>query len=324
MVTTGLVNSTYSGYCDFVIPAAGTSRSSVNATFKKTLYNVSLSKKFGDSVMAYATVGSSYRMPSPRAEPGMPSSLLFPNPESATSYEVGVKTNLSRNLKFNVAAFQIEYQGQLTKFQGIKFYDITNPDKPGLTGVTSYFNTNARVRGIEAEISARPIDGLSIDANLSYAQIKSKGGLVPCNGSTALTFDHPINYCPAVAGQKVNPSPEFQATVSASYERPITSTLGGYIRTNVNFQGESQNYGISTVPTKSYAIVDLFAGLKGNDDSWEIGAYAKNLFNVKRVLASNPVNALYSFGAADLGYQQVSLNLPSEFGVMLRYRFGSR
>ena len=118
-----LVNSNYPGFCDSPLPANAISQTDLSDnSYSKTLYNFSLSHKFTDDVLVYATTGSSFRSGLPAIfNPGLPSSLLVPAPESAKSYELGVKASFGRGFKANLAVFQLDYQGKLTTFEAIPY-----------------------------------------------------------------------------------------------------------------------------------------------------------------------------------------------------------
>lgn len=332
--STGLVNSTYSGFCDFNIPAGSSNFSQSNDDkYSATIYNVSVSHKFSEELLVYATTGTSFRSGLPAiANTGLPRDLLSPKPEKATSYEVGVKTSFSRRIRVNADIFQIDYDNQLTTFQGVPYYNSTQ-NQTNLTNTAFYRNVNARVRGAEVEIATKPLDHLSLDANLSYSKIKSRGGQVPCNlpNGPAITAANPINFCASPKGQVLNTQAPFQTTVNGSYDIPVTSFADGYVRFNVNYQGRNPNFGNFTnngesLQTKAYALVDLFAGISAHDGSWDLGIYAKNAFN-KTVELNRAVllNNIYPpYAAAAVGYNNVGVNLPREIGVTLRYAFGSR
>ncbi len=205
------------------------------------------------------------------------------------------------------------------------------------TFVAFYRNIDAQVRGFELELAAQPIDNLSLGANISYSQIKSKGGLIPCNDGVArpLTAANPMNFCPSVKGEVLNQSPPFQATVNGSYSVPLSGSLEGYFRFNASYRGENPNFRNFGKPdatgkivyrkTPAYAIVDLFAGLTGNQGGWDLGVYAKNVFDKQVELNRSAVtNSVFPLFAAPAGYDTVFTSRPREIGVTLRYAFGSR
>lgn len=335
-------SATYPGTCDVNVPAgSGNSNFSTNPTYTKALYNFSLSHKFSDDVMVYATTGSSYRSGLPSlGSVGLGADLLLPRPETAKSYEVGVKTTLANSIVVNASIFQIDYKDQLTQFEGIQYWNPVGTGRIDTTSLAFYRNIDAQVRGFEVEVSTKPTDNLSLGANLSYSKIKSKGGLVPanpgdCAGTVALNAANfaagtQINFCPSAAGQVLNQSAPFQATVNGEYTLPLGS-LDGYFRFNLNYQGKNPNYGNFPTAgvfksTPSYAILDLFAGINGDDAAWNLGVYAKNIFDKQVELGrSTPVNTIYSpYAVAPGGYDVVRASIPREIGITARFAFGSR
>jgi iron complex outermembrane recepter protein len=243
-------------------------------------------------------------------------------------------------LHINAAAFQIDYQDQLTQFEGIQYWNPVGAGKIDRTSLAFYRNVNSRVRGFELEIAAEPTENLSLGANVSYSKIKSKGGLLPanpgdCAGTVPLNAANfaagtQMNFCPSAAGQVLNQSAPFQATVNGSYSVPL-GPVEAYLRFNLNYQGKNPNYGnfstagvFKAVP--SYAILDLFAGVAGQKGAWNLGFYAKNVFD-KQVENSRvaTLNNIYSpYAVAPGGYDVVRTSLPREIGVTARFSFGSR
>ena len=330
---TGLVNSVYAGFCDALIPAGvGNSTQRNNNKYTDALYNFSLSHKFTDDLLVYATTGTSFRTGLPAINnAGLPSNLITPEPETATSYELGAKYSFSSALRVNAAIFQLDYKNQLTTFEGVNYFNTVS-GRVAATSLAFYRNIDAQVRGFELEIAATPIKNLSLGANLSYSKIKGQGGSVPCNDTTRpITAANPINFCQSPKGQVLNTQAPFQATLNGSYEVPITESFGGYLRFNVNYQGKNPNFGnFKTGPTAfkstpSYAIVDLFAGITGGDGNWNLGVYAKNVFD-KDVELSRlaTANTVFPFYPAPDGYDVVRSNAPREVGVTLKFAFGSR
>lgn len=329
---TGLVNSVYAGYCDALIPAGvGNSTESHNDKYKDTLYNFSLSHKFSDDILVYATTGSSFRTGLPAINnTGLPSNLLVPKPETAKSYELGVKTSFGRKLRVNAAVFQLDYKDQLTTFEGVSYFNAVTGNV-AQTSLAFYRNIDAKVRGFELEIAAEPVDNLTLGANLSYSQIKSQGGNVPCNNpAVAINAANPINTCASPKGQVLNTTAPFQATINGGYSLPLAGSFDGYFRFNLNYQGNNQNYGNFRTggafkQTPAYAVLDLYAGLTGGEGAWDLGFYAKNVFDKQVELGRvATLNTVYPLFAAPSGYDVVRTSLPREIGVTLRYAFGSR
>ncbi|TVV74759.1 TonB-dependent receptor [Sphingomonas solaris] len=328
--------------CEVPIPDGfRNARQADNNKNTDSIYNISLSHKFTDDFLAYATHGTSFRTGFPAVNNfGLPNSLVSPDPETAKSYEIGAKAEFGRRLRISAAIFQLDYKGQLTTFEGVPFFSSTSL-RVARTNLAFFRNVDARVRGAEVEIAARPIDGLSLGANFSYSKIKSQGGAGPCDNGTVtaanpngdLSTANPVDFCPIAKGVVLNTQAPFQATFNGGYEVAVTDYLGGYVRFNVSYQGKNPNFG--NFPTTvgatrtfrkvgDYAIVDLFAGLTGDKSGWEIGAYAKNVFDkVVEQSRLRAVNVYPNFAAAT-GYDVVRTTRPREIGVTARYAFGSK
>ncbi|WP_162527150.1 TonB-dependent receptor [Sphingomonas solaris] len=306
-----------------------------NDKYSEALYNFSLSHNFMDDLLVYATTGTSFRTGLPAINnPGLPADLVTPDPEKATSYEVGFKASIGRRLRVNASAFQIDYKNQLNTFQGTQYFNTVSAAR-AQTSVAFYSNIDSRVRGVELQIDARPVQNLSLGLNLSYSKIKSQGGIVPanpgdCAGTAPVTAANPINFCPSAKGQTLNTQAPFQASINGGYELPITSAIGAYVRFNANYQGRNPNFGNFRTAsgfrgTPSYTVVDLFAGLTGDESIWDLGIYAKNAFDKQAELSRvATINSVFPSFAALGGYDVVTTSRPREIGVQLRYAFGSR
>ena len=313
------------GYCEVTQPALVFPAEIHDDKYKDTLYHFSLSHKFTDDLLVYATTGSSFRTGLPAINnTGLPANLLVPEPETAKSYEVGVKASFGGRFKVNAAVFQLDYKDKLTTFEGVPYFNAVT-GRAAATSIAFYRNIDSRVRGFELEIAAQPIDNLSLGASASYSKIKSRGGTVPCNNPTGPVINaaNPINFCPSPEGQVLNTTAPFQAAVNGSYNVPITDAFEGYFRFNVNYQGKNPSFGNFPTAgvfrqTGSYAIVDLFAGVTGREGVWDLGFYAKNVFDkqveIARVRTPNSVFPLF---AAPSGYDVVRSSLPREIGVTL-------
>ncbi len=328
-----VASTAYPGTCDAVVAAGvGNSTQHNNDQYTAALYNFSLSHKFTDDVMVYATTGSSFRTGLPAINnTGLPANLVTPLPEKAKSYELGIKTTWGRKLHINASVFQIDYGNQLTTFEGVQYWNTVS-NKASTTSIAFYRNINSRVRGFELEVAAQPTDRLSLGANVSYSSIKSQGGLVPCNDTAqpAVSAANPINFCNSPKGQVLNQVAPWAASANGSYTVPLGS-FDGYFRFNLSYTGSNPNYGNFATAgvsrsTPAYAILDLYAGVAGEKGVWDLGFYAKNVFDKQVELSrNNTLNNVYSsWAGAPSGYNTVSVSAPRELGVTLRYAFGSR
>jgi len=132
-------------------------------------YRVSLDYRFSPGVLAYATVSTGYKAGGVGPRPFNAAQARGFGPEKLTSYEIGLKTDLfDRRLRLNLAGFYNDFKdAQLTLLSCPQF------GGPGPCALPQNAG-NAEVKGVEAELFARPIDGLQIDASASYIDWKWK------------------------------------------------------------------------------------------------------------------------------------------------------
>lgn len=152
-------------------------------------YRVSLDYRFSPEVLAYATVSTGYKAGGVGPRPFNAAQARGFGPEKLTSYEIGLKTDFfDRRVRLNLAGFFNDFKdAQLTLLSCPQF------GGPGPCALPQNAG-NAHVKGVEAELFARPIDGLQIDASASYIDWKWKcvnpavvgGASGPCSSDPAV------------------------------------------------------------------------------------------------------------------------------------------
>lgn len=152
-------------------------------------YRVSLDYRFSPEVLAYATVSTGYKAGGVGPRPFNAAQARGFGPEKLTSYEIGLKTDLfDRRVRLNLAGFFNDFKdAQLTLLSCPQF------GGPGPCALPQNAG-NAHVKGVEAELFARPVDGLQIDASISYIDWKWKcvnpavvgGASGPCSSDPAV------------------------------------------------------------------------------------------------------------------------------------------
>ena len=148
---------------------------------------------------------------------------------------------------------------------------------------------------------------------------------IPCAPPVVPTGTAQIAQC--TLSQSAGRAAPFSGNFQAEYTRPVMDGMNGFVRTLVTFYGNSTNDAANLLDDyKSYAISNLYAGVRSDNGAWEITAYAKNLFNTLRVLDRSAIAASVRNvnGIPASNYRQISTNDPREFGLSFRYAFGSR
>ena len=187
--------------------AAGTGSGGIlpPGTYKKTYneftYTAIATYRPTSDLTAYAKIATGY------VAGGILGAIPY-DPEKLTSYELGLKTELfDRRLRANLAAYYMDYKDLQTQ----TFQD----------GVQRFENAGkARIWGWEAEFTAVPTDGLTLEANVGYQKFKYKEYLSAAAGGGVID----------VADEaRQTYSPKWNLRFSGQYNFPEFSTGGHFM-----------------------------------------------------------------------------------------------
>lgn len=165
-----------------------------------TDWDASLTYEFAPNASAYAKASTGY------LSGGVLGGLTFA-PETIRSYELGLKSDLfDQRLRLNVAAFRAEREN----LQVLSF----NPQRG-----TFLANGGSRTqKGVELELTAVPVDGLTLTANYGWVDFGS-------SGNTRVL------------------APESNAYVSGQYDfRPFTN--GSYLSFRLDASWQDERFGL--------------------------------------------------------------------------------
>lgn len=331
---------------------------------KKWIYSGSIQYNFTPDLMVYANTGTSYRVgPSifNNAVGKSPLQLSFLNlqPESSTSYEVGLKSSwLDNKLIFNVSLFHQKFDNFPYKItNGVFFLDTAFPGgvpTPSVGNSAQYgASVPVTVKGIEGELTWRPSSRFNLGIVATYTDGQIKNGVVPCND---LNGDHVPDTSvatPTVAqlqaayganrigsctvNQRSAYQSPFSATVQAEYKMPVTDSIELFTRGLFTYYGSNKvDPTLAFDDLDSYGLLNLYAGLRADDGAWEINLFARNVFDTVRASRFTlpqatsfqqlqpPTFRTAAGNTLTSTYSQVTTNLPREFGINLRFALGSR
>ena len=124
-------------------------------------------------------------------------------------------------------------------------------------------------------------------------------------------------------------APKLSGSVQGEYSMPLADKADGFLRGLVIWKGNSQGAAANPVDSvKAYALLNMFAGVRDPDGAWEVSVFAKNLTNTHRVLtrSGTPLTTQLTGSRLNLAsnYYGITTTAPREFGVNVRYAFGSR
>jgi outer membrane receptor protein involved in Fe transport len=127
--------------------------------------------------------------------------------DTLTNYELGFKTKWGGGLTLNGALFWQDWKNFQYSFLGENsFTEIHN-------------GPNARIKGVELDMSWRPVRGLSITGSAAYTDAKVRSNVCEFDDPTGVCA--PPNTVVAPAGTRLPVTPKFKASATGRYEFPI-------------------------------------------------------------------------------------------------------
>ncbi|MET0366435.1 MAG: TonB-dependent receptor [Sphingobium sp.] len=234
-------------------------------------------------------------------------------PETVDAFEIGLKTDLFANrLTFNLALFRSEDSGYQAN-QSILVDTSTGP-------IARQYLTNAgdvRTQGVEVDIRARPVEGLSLTAGATYDDAKFRnytGGQCPYLEGTVAN----AGVCD-LSGRQLTGVSKFVYNVSANYEFPVgdfagfdtLGYLGGDYSHRSSFSGALNTDPYARIP--AYGLANIYVGLREASGKWDLKFWVRNLFDkLYFTNASVDTATTYTYG--------VSLGDPRFIGGTLSWK----
>ena len=243
----------------------------IGGVFNKTkpTYSIGLNYEPTDAILVYAKHSTGF------LSGGIYADLAFA-PETAKSYEIGVKSELlDRRVRLNVTAWKVDYTNAQASTSG---QAIMRPDLP----IAVVTNGKLKAQGIEIDANVVPFAGFSVGGTLGYTDVKLR------DPNPALADGYDI---------KPTGQPKFAGTVNAQY---VTPPLFGdatlLLRADMTFQSKTRVIGghgvIEDYPVfapyefqPSKQLVNARIALRDVDlggANVEIGLWSRNLFDNKK------------------------------------------
>ncbi len=264
-------------------------------TFRNFSYRLGVEYHVNRRVMVYASYATAFK------GGGWTTRLTVPNfntttfeplpaptfePEKAKTAEIGLKSELlNRRVRLNVAVFNTDYDNIQLTFQN------------GSSPVTAN-GGDGRIRGVEFEINAAPIEGWTIDASGGYldAEYRSVLAGVPLTGS-----------------EKFVNTPEWSLQAGTAYT--VETGVGAFIpRVDWNYVSKIYNDEANTelLAAPAHSIFNGSVTYRYPGGNWELQAGVQNIFD-KRYIASGYTNAQAIYSA--------TYNRPREWFLTLRANY---
>jgi iron complex outermembrane recepter protein len=298
---------------------------------------------FSETVHGYAKYATGYRAGGASSRT---SDYRAFNPESVKSYEVGLKADFfDRRARFNIAGYMMERKDSQVDLSTIQptatgnFNNLVTFNAPGTT----------KIRGIEADLTVKPTDGLTLGLSYAYTYTDIPPVSVTyaafCTGvatpSTAcVSAGQALNSTTALQKFYIVFTPRNAASGTIDYEVPIMGDTRIKFHLDANYSQATQSFDQFATKADSSFIVNGRLSLldieMGGGPKLNVSLWGRNLFNEQHVYRRDPSNSLPAVQAAPVtGVANVvaignvggilgdygNFNMPRTFGLDATLKF---
>ncbi|MGD9597488.1 MAG: TonB-dependent receptor [Steroidobacteraceae bacterium] len=271
----------------------------IDESWSKVTPRAAVDFRLTDDAMAYASVSKGFKS---GAFDGRESSVALYTlqpiaPESTLSYEIGGKAEwFDRRLRTNVALFINEID------------DLQGTGTNLATGTFTRFSVgDAETRGVELEVTAKPVAQLTLTAALGLLDTKY----------TKINFDQ-VADCGAVGtgttDLQLKFSPKVSAFASAAYRVPVAG-LRGALEIGGDWTHKSSYFHSSCNPVPSkedgYDLFNAQVAYETDNGRWRIAAAIRNL--------GDESYSTGQFFIPGLGFDAIYFNPPRNWSITARY-----
>jgi iron complex outermembrane receptor protein len=253
-------------------PLAGISAGNNNNEFTP---RAMISYKPAKDYLLYASWARGYQEGEYQPFPGSNAqAAAITAPQKVTAYEVGAKTEwLQHRLRANLALFRNTYSDLAT---GV----VSSGGDGSLVTETA---ADLRSQGGELELTAKVMEGLTLNASYSYDDTKY------------LSVSGPYSVSNPQVGQSTKYTPKNTERVGANYEFPVSAIAHAEFGTNLSYRSQY----LTEVPSQpwyiqgAYALLDARAAYVDDRHGWSVTLGGQNLTNklyfIQSTLLSGPM-----------------------------------
>lgn len=245
--------------------------------------------------MIYASIAKGYKSGgfNARLAPNLFNLGLTPfAPETALTYEAGFRSQwLNRRLRVNATVFHTDYRDIQLRRQTFVGRQITTLIENA---------AKARIRGLEMEVMAKPVTGLTLNA--VYGHLNPRyldAGRVP-----GITL-----------GSRFQRTPSHSFSIGANYRMPIARNV---LELHVDYSFRSkEQFQITPSPydQPGYGLLGARLTLRSSDDRWSVALFSTNLIDERyRSAGRGTMIPQVGIAASIVGLpRQVGLQVATEF-----------
>ncbi|GGE87611.1 TonB-dependent receptor [Sphingomonas prati] len=256
------------------------------------------------NVHAYAKYATGYRSggASSRTQNYQPF-----GPEDVKSYEIGLKNDLfDHRVRLNLAGYIMDRKNSqvdissIQPFNGSSFNNLVTINAPGIT----------KIRGIEADLTVNPLEGLTLGA--SYAYTYTHIPRIPITytaggQSTTVLQQFYIVYTPRNA---VSGTIDYALPLGDSDTKLRFHLDGNYAQATQAFDQFATKADSSFIVNGRVGLADIAIG---SGHTFGISAWARNLFDEQYIFRRDPSNSLPGAPTTNVSTGSIS-NILGDYG----------
>jgi len=302
--------------------AAAAGYSPLDATFNRFNPMVTVAYDVSPLVHVYAKYATGYRSGGASSRT---SNYQEFGPEDVKSYEVGLKADLfDRRVRFNLAGYIMDRKDSQVDISSIQFSGSSSFNNL----VTINADGTTKIRGIEADMTVRPFQGLTLSG--SYAYTYTKLPLVPIVNTQRNAAGQVVDTTTVLQQFYIVYTPRNAASGAIDYELPVGGDRtklrfhldGNYSQATQAFDQFATKNDASFIVNGRLSLADINVGSSGGQ-RLTVGVWARNMFDYDYVFRRDPSNSLPAAPTTSIRSGSINnvlgdygnFNAPRTFGV---------
>lgn len=295
-------------------PAASVGYKPLDATWNRFNPMATIAYDVSNDLHVYAKYATGYRAGGASSRT---SNYQAFDPEDVKSYEVGLKSDFWNNrARFNLAGYIMDRKDSQVDISSIQFVgassfnNLVTINAPGTT----------KIRGIEADLTLNPVEGLTLNASYAYTYTKIPPVLIK---ETNVYQDFFIVFTPRNAASG---SIDYQIPVGGGDAKVKFHFDGNYSQATQAFDQFATKNDASLIFNGRLSFADIDVGYGRN---LTLSVWGRNLFNEQYVFRRDPSNSLPGAPTTSVTTGSVNnvlgdygnFNAPRTFGVDASIKF---
>lgn len=214
-------------------------------------------------LMIYANVSRGYKAGAAAVAAAATTDQVKPVPQEALlAYEAGIKTGLfNHQVQLNTSLFYYDYRNKQLRGEEL---DPTFGPLEALVSIPK-----SHVEGAEAQLVAKPFDGLTIDTAVTYVE-------------TEIDQFTGFNGQAQFGDQSHTPfpfAPKWQPITNIDYKFPLSDNVDAFVGATHTYNSKTYSGigALNILRTDSYNLFDLRAGVEFGNGRYRVWAWGKNI-----------------------------------------------